>query len=130
MSRFAKKCGYKGYRELTFSYEKDLEYEKSDMPATKDINYFAKKVYGYYKSILHDSYELMNESQIRRIADWMDASRRVFIYGLGSSGLTAREIQFRLMRVGVDVDVVTDPHMMKMSSVFILIPKILRKHWG
>lgn len=25
LSRFSKKCGYKGYRELIFSYEKDLE---------------------------------------------------------------------------------------------------------
>ena len=27
LSRFAKKCGYKGYRELIFLYEKLLEYE-------------------------------------------------------------------------------------------------------
>ena len=27
LSRFSKKSGYKGYRELIFSYEKDLEYE-------------------------------------------------------------------------------------------------------
>lgn len=119
LSRFAKKCGYKGYRELTFSYEKDLEFEKSGIPANKDVTYFTKKVYGYYKNILHDTYELMDESQIRRVADMLDACRRVFIYGVGSSGLTARELQFRFMRVGLDVDVVTDPHMMKMSSVLV-----------
>ncbi len=119
LSRFAKKCGYKGYRELSFSYEKDLELEKSDIPVNKDINYLTKKVYSYYKNILHDNCDLMDESQIRKIADWLDASRRVFIYGVGSSGLAARELQFRLMRVGLDVDVITDSHMMKMSSVLV-----------
>ena len=119
LSRFAKKCGYKGYRELTFSYEKDLEFEKSGIPASKDITYFTKKVYGYYNNILRDTYELMDENQIRRIADSLDTCRRVYIYGVGSSGLAARELQFRLMRVGLDVDVVTDSHMMKMSSVLV-----------
>ena len=119
LSRFAKKCGYKGYRELTFSYEKDLEFEKSGIPANRDVTYFTRKVYGYYNNILHDNFDLMDEDQIRRIADWLDGCRRVFIYGVGSSGLAARELQFRLMRVGVDVDVVTDPHMMKMSSVLV-----------
>lgn len=119
LSRFAKKCGYKGYRELSFSYEKDLELEKSDIPVNKDINYLTKKVYSYYKNILHDNCDLMDESQIRKIADWLDASRRVFIYGVGSSGLAARELQFRLMRAGLDVDVITDSHMMKMSSVLV-----------
>lgn len=119
LSRFAKKCGYKGYRELMFSYEKDLELEKSGALANKDITYFTKKVYNYYKNILHDNFQLLDEKQIRRIADWLDSSRRVFIYGVGSSGLAARELQFRLMRVGLDVDVITDSHMMKMSSVLV-----------
>lgn len=119
LSRFAKKCGYKGYRELTFSYEKDLEFETSGIPVNKDITYFTKKVYGYYKNILHDTYERMDESQIRRVADMLDACRRVLIYGVGSSGLAGRELQFRFMRVGLDVDVITDSHMMKMSSVLV-----------
>ena len=29
LSRFAKKCGFKGYREFIFAYEKDLKEEKN-----------------------------------------------------------------------------------------------------
>lgn len=119
LSRFAKKCGYKGYRELIFSYEKDLEYEKSDIPADKDISYITKKIYGYYKTIIHDDYELIDEEQIQRVAGLLDSCRRVFICGLGCSGLVASEMQLRFMRAGVDVDVVTDPHIMKMRSVLV-----------
>ena len=119
LSRFAKKCGYKGYRELIFLYEKDLEYEKSDIPVDKDISYVTKKNYGYYKSIIHDDYELIDEEQIQRVARLLDACRRVFICGLGCSGLAAREMQLRLMRAGVDVDVVTDPHIMMMRAALV-----------
>ena len=119
LSRFAKKCGYKGYRELIFLYEKDLEYEKSDIPTGKDISYVTKKNYGYYKSIIHDDYELIDEEQIQRVAGLLDTCRRVFICGLGCSGLAAREMQLRLMRAGVDVDVVTDPHIMMMRAALV-----------
>ncbi len=119
LSRFAKKCGYKGYRELIFSYEKDLEYEKSDIPSDKDISYVTKKIYGYYKTIIHDDYELIDEEQIQRVAGLLDTCRRVFVCGLGCSGLAAREMQLRLMRAGVDVDVVTDPHIMKMRAALV-----------
>jgi len=119
LSRFAKKCGYKGYRELTFSYEQDLELEKINVNNQKDISFFSKKVYGYYQNILRDSYQSMDETQIQNIADRLDRCSKVFIYGVGSSGLAAREFQFRFMRVGLDVDVITDSHMMKMSSALV-----------
>ena len=119
LSRFAKKCGYKGYRELTFSYEQDLELEKINVNNQKDISFFSKKVYGYYQNILRDNYQSMDEVQIQRIADMLDRCSKVFIYGLGSSGLAAREFQLRFMRVGLDVDVITDSHMMKMSSALV-----------
>lgn len=119
LSRFAKKCGYKGYRELTFSYEQDLEKEQINVDASKDISFFSKKVYSYYQNILQDSYQDMDETQIQRIADLLEGCSRVFIYGVGSSGLAAREFQLRFMRVGLDVDVVTDSHMMKMSAALV-----------
>ena len=119
LSRFAKKCGYKGYRELTFSYEQDLESERINVNTQKDISFFSKKVYGYYQNILRDNYQSMDEMQIQKIADMLDKCSKVFIYGIGSSGLAAREFQLRFMRVGLDVDVITDTHMMKMSSALV-----------
>jgi len=119
LSRFAKKCGYKGYRELSFSYEKDLEFEKRGIPVNRDVTYFAKKVYGYYQNILRENYERIDERQIRRVAEMLDTCRRVFVYGVGSSGIVAREFQLRFMRLGLDVDVITDSQMMKMSSVLV-----------
>ena len=119
LSRFAKKCGYKGYRELSFSYEKDLEYEQSGIPIHKDVTHFAKKVYGYYQNILRENCERMDAQQVRRIAEMLDNCRRVIIYGVGSSGIAAREIQFRFMRLGLDVETITDPHMIRMHSTVI-----------
>lgn len=119
LSRFAKKCGYKGYRELTYSYEQDLEAERINVNSQKDISFFSRKVYSYYQNILRDNYQSMDEIQIQRIADKLDQCNKVFIYGVGSSGLAATEFQLRFMRVGLDVTVFTDSHMMKMSAALV-----------
>ena len=44
LSRFAKKCGYKGYREFIYVYEKDLEFERASVKKEKDVELFTKKV--------------------------------------------------------------------------------------
>lgn len=116
LSRFAKKCGYKGYREFIFSYVKDLVYEIPNENNEQDISLFTRKVKGSYNSLLQETFKLLDENQMRRIAGMLSESRRVFIYGMGSSGLVAREFQLRFMRIGLDADAITDSQMMQMSA--------------
>ena len=46
-----------------------------------------------------------------------DASR-VFVCGKGSSGLAAMEAESRFMRIGVDIDSITDSDIMRFQTVF------------
>lgn len=116
LSRFAKKSGYRGYRELIYSYERDLAYEQAGADQEKDISLFTRKVQKSYQNLLQDSFRMIDENQIRRIAGMLNSSRRVFIYGMGSSGYVAQEFQLRFMRIGLDVDAITDSQMMQMSA--------------
>ena len=45
--------------------------------------------------------------------------KRIYIYGRGSSGLVAQEMKLRLMRLGVNVEAISDSHIMKMNSVLM-----------
>lgn len=119
LSRFAKKCGYKGYRELISFYEKDLENEKNNENSEKDISIFTRTVHKNYQNLLQENFQLINEEQIRRIANMLNTSNKVVVYGMGSSGLVAEEFQLRFMRIGLDVDAITDYHMMKMSAALV-----------
>jgi len=40
------------------------------------------------------------------------------VCGIGSSGLTAKEMESRFMRIGVDIDSVNDADLMRMQAVF------------
>ena len=51
-------------------------------------------------------------------ADKENKADRVLVCGCGSSGLSAKEMEIRFMRIGIDVDSMTDSDMIKMASVF------------
>ena len=116
LSRFAKKCGYKGYRELIFSYEKDLESEVPKENTEQDVSSFTKKIRGSYASLLNESFNLLKEKQIRKVTAMLDTAKKICVYGMGSSGFVAKEFQLRFMRIGLTVEAFTDSQMMQMNA--------------
>ena len=53
---------------------------------------------------------------MEHIIQYMIEAKRVYFYGIGSSGLTALEMKSRFMRLGLHCDAFTDPDMIKMNS--------------
>lgn len=112
LSRFAKKCGYRGYREFVYQYEETLVEKKESM--TGDT----RMVLNAYQELLNKTYSLVDEEQIGRIGKYLNQAERVFVCGKGSSGLAASEMELRFMRIGVDIDSLQDSDRMRMQAVF------------
>lgn len=110
LSRFAKKLGFVGFREFIYYYQ-DTFKEKESI-----YEEYIKEVLNTYQELLHKSYNLINNQQIRRVTKKISEKKRVFIYGMGSSGLAAREFEMRFIRIGVDVEAVTDSHLLMLNS--------------
>ena len=119
LSRFAKKCGFKGYREFVYMYEldfKDYFTEKEE----KEISDITRAVRKNYKDILSTAFELIDEDQMRRIASMLSNIEYTLpVYGMGSSGYVAREFQLRFMRLGLDVIAITDSQMIAMNASLV-----------
>ena len=113
LSRFAKKCGFKGYREFLFHYERNFE-----EPVLVADDY-AKQVLNTYQELLNKSYALLDQEQLSRIVDVFSHKKRVYVYGRGSSGLVAQEMKLRFMRIGVNMEAIVDSDVMKMNSVLV-----------
>lgn len=112
LSRFAKKCGYRGYREFIYVYEENF------VEKTESMTGNTRTVLNTYQELLNKTYNLVNEAQIVRVSKYLSKAGRVFVCGMGSSGLAAREMELRFMRIGVDIDSVEDSDLMKMQAVF------------
>ena len=92
LSRFAKKCGFKGYREFIYQYGENFVVKQESMT---------------------------DEKQVERICRAMSKAARVFVCGMGSSGLAAREMELRFMRIGVDITSMDYGDMIRMRGVFL-----------
>ena len=119
LSRFSQKCGYKGYREFIFSYERDLKFEQKSEGIEKDVGLFARRVQNSYQKLLQENFRILDEEQVRRVAGMLNISKRVLIFGIGNSGYAAEEFQLRFMRIGLNIEAVTDSHIMKVNSVIL-----------
>ena len=112
LSRFAKKCGYRGYREFIYQYEQNLTERNLKIVGN------AGSVLNIYQEFLNKTYSLIDQKQIMRICEYMADASRVFVCGKGSSGLAAMEAESRFMRIGVDIDSITDSDIMRFQTVF------------
>ena len=106
LTRFAKKCGFKGYREFSFQYLQDLQ--KSQIEADNMQSSLSRHVLYNYNQIHQQTKELIDEEKLERVAQIIEEADRVYFFGTGSSGLVARDMKLRFMRLGVVCEALTD----------------------
>ncbi|MDE6971442.1 MAG: MurR/RpiR family transcriptional regulator [Eubacterium sp.] len=112
LSRFAQKCGYRGYREFMYQYEMTLMAERDSITGN------TRMILNSYQELLNKTYQLVDEEQISRIARYIGTSRRVLACGRGSSGHAAAEMEMRFMRIGVDINSLCDNDLIRMRAIF------------
>lgn len=105
LTRFAKKCGFTGYREFVFQYQHQAS--KPDTHSHKHSP-LTKRVLRSYTIMREQTQDLIDEEQLERVAQSIDDAERVYFFGTGSSGLIAREMKLRFMRLGVVCEALTD----------------------
>lgn len=105
LTRFAKKCGFTGYREFVFQYQHKAS--KQDTHSHKHSP-LTKRVLRSYSIMREQTQDLIDEEQLERVAQLIEDAERVYFFGTGSSGLVAREMKLRFMRLGVVCEALTD----------------------
>ncbi|MDO4658978.1 MurR/RpiR family transcriptional regulator [Streptococcus sp.] len=105
LTRFSKKCGFTGYREFVFRYQHQAS--KPDTHSHKHSP-LTKRVLRSYSIMREQTQDLIDEEQLERVAQLIDDAERVYFFGTGSSGLIAREMKLRFMRLGVVCETLTD----------------------
>ena len=106
LTRFAKKCGFKGYREFSFQYLQDLQ--KAQTESDNMQSSLSRHVLYNYNQIHQQTKELIDEEKLERVAQIIEEADRVYFFGTGSSGLVARDMKLRFMRLGVVCEALTE----------------------
>ena len=105
LTRFAKKCGFTGYREFIFQYQHQIDNQNLQLSTHNPL---IQGVLRSYSNMREQTQDLINEKQLERVAQLIEDAERVYFFGTGSSGLVAREMKLRFMRLGVVCEALTD----------------------
>lgn len=112
LSRFAQKCGFRGYREFVYRYEEGF------ISNSENVSYSFQEVLNAYHQLLNQTVDCVDDEQMERFSDMINNAKHVLVLGVGSSGLAAMEMKNRFMRLGVLMEAVDQSDEMKMKSLF------------
>ena len=62
---------------------------------------------------------LIDKEEIFKVVNEIKKAKNIYIYGVGSSGLTGEEMMQRLLRMGFNVHCISDSHMMVINSSIV-----------
>ncbi|MGL5123134.1 MAG: MurR/RpiR family transcriptional regulator [Fusobacteriaceae bacterium] len=113
ITRFSKKIKCESFVQMKMK----LNVESVNRPVKKE-NIFSA-VYDYYSEVIEKTNKLINKNLILKITEKIKKSKKIYIYGVGSSGLTAQEFMQRLLRMGFNVSSISDSHMMIINSAIL-----------
>ena len=114
ITRFCKKIDCDSFVDMKIK----LGANKSDTQVTEEEGIFSY-VYQYYNEVIERTKSLIDKESIFKIVSEIKKARNIYIYGVGSSGLTADEMMQRLLRMGFNTLSISDSHMMIINSSIV-----------
>ncbi|WAH35575.1 MurR/RpiR family transcriptional regulator [Alicyclobacillus dauci] len=117
--RFCRKLGYRGFQEFKLALAQDLVSPNQQVHGKIEENDSAsvvcQKITLYNTQALEDTVSLLQEDQLQKATDALIRAKRQYFFGVGSSGMTAQDAQYRFMRLGFDAHCASDGHIIAMN---------------
>ncbi|ASN06146.1 MurR/RpiR family transcriptional regulator [Virgibacillus necropolis] len=110
--RFFRKLGFKGFQDFKFAFAQEVSIASNK----HNDGTYMEKIRNNMMQAIEDSYEIIDKEALDASIHAINKSQDVVIFGLGSSGIAALDMQNRLMRIGKHVSVVTDSHFQVMRA--------------
>jgi DNA-binding MurR/RpiR family transcriptional regulator len=122
--RFSRKLGFRGFHEFKLSVAQDLvdrpqSLTNVDIEEEDDLMTVARKVTIKHEMLLKNTLDLVNAENLQNAVDKILAANKIYVYGVGSSGITALDLHYRLMRIGMNAEVHRDSHIIAMSAALV-----------
>jgi DNA-binding MurR/RpiR family transcriptional regulator len=121
--RFCRKLGFRGYQEFKLTLAQDLvgptDNVHGRIEERDDTQTISKKITSYNCKALTDTRDLLGETELHRAAEALIGGRKIYFFGVGSSGNTAADAKYRFMRLGFNVDYASDSHIIAMNCALV-----------
>ncbi|ATD54149.1 MurR/RpiR family transcriptional regulator [Clostridium chauvoei] len=121
--RFSKSLGYKGFTALKVDLARDRGENEKEIDITiapdESTETIVKKIGKSNTNTIKETLNLINLENINNAIDALCKAKKIYLFGIGVSGLVAVDFQYKLLRINKQVVYQNDPHIQLVSAVHI-----------
>ncbi|MCT8763185.1 MurR/RpiR family transcriptional regulator [Glaesserella parasuis] len=125
--RFCRTLGFKGYTDFKLDLAIELATQQkesstlldTDVAETDTPKEIAIKLQNTLNNVIAETINLLDYAELEKVVEELRKADRIFLFGVGSSGLTAEDAQHKLMRIGLHAAAVTNNHFMYMQAALL-----------
>ncbi|MDH2927849.1 MurR/RpiR family transcriptional regulator [Lonepinella koalarum] len=122
--RFCRTLGFKGFSDFKLDFAIELATQSQQPSALLDTNITAKdspksiatKLQNVIDRVVSETINLLDFNELNKVVKELRNAKRIYLFGVGSSGIVADGAKNKLMRVGFQVDSETNNHFMYMQA--------------
>lgn len=118
--RFCRKVGFKGYQEFKLAIAQDhvqpISNLYGDVNQDDELQVMMQKITNTNIKSLQETLSLLDPKQLEYAIDLLNSAKRIHFYGVGTSGITALDAKSKFLRIGLQVDAVSDSHLQAMAA--------------
>lgn len=115
ITRFCRKIGCGSFVDMKIA----ISSAQQDKQEEEVEDGLFSAVFSFYNRVIDRTKKNLVKEEIEAFIDEIEKANRIFVYGVGSSGLTAMEFNQRLVRMGLNATVNTDSHLMVINSTIV-----------
>ncbi|TDX45129.1 RpiR family transcriptional regulator [Halanaerobium congolense] len=116
--RFCKKLKYEGYQDFKISLIKDIQdYDNQsrtkiydDIAVDDEIEEIMDKLAYDNIKVIENTIKLLSVDELKRAVAAVEKADNIYIFGIGASGLVAKDLEYKLMRIKKTVIYYSDTH--------------------
>jgi DNA-binding MurR/RpiR family transcriptional regulator len=117
---FCKRVGATGFQQLKILLAQEIvrpvQLIHEDLQPEDDAGVVIRKIFQSNVQTLRDTQANLDVQAMEKAVRLIKSARRIEIYGVGSAACIAEDAQYRMLRIGLDVKVVIDPHIQAVSA--------------
>lgn len=117
---FCRQLGLSGFQQFKLSLAqetvKPVQFIHEDLQPSDDTAAVCRKMFSAGIQALRDTLSVLDPDAVASAVKAIKAAERIEIYGIGSSAPIAEDAQYRMLRIGLNVKVVTDSHIQAISA--------------
>jgi len=118
--KFAQKLGYKGFPALKLAMSEALALPQKELAvtvhnqiiSTDSLQVVGEKLLAEKQSALRATLDINSEQRLQQALAMLYGARKIILTGIGASGLVAKDLAYKLLKIGLTAIAESDTHVL------------------